>query len=68
MAKSKTEKLLTALATGKEITAAQITSRFGLQNPSSTIHRLRETGDYRIFTNSKRDRDGYCYYAYRMAA
>jgi hypothetical protein len=64
---SKTEKLVNVLAKGKPLTADQITDRFGLQNPSATIHRLREDGGLKIYTNPRRDSDGYRFYQYRMS-
>ena len=42
--RTKTEKLVNALARGQELTTEQISNKFGLVNPTSTIHRLREEG------------------------
>lgn len=64
--RSKTEKLLNLLSSGKPFTAEQITKKTGLQSPSSTVHRLREEGA-RIFTNPRRDADGRRFYQYRMS-
>jgi hypothetical protein len=44
MAQTKTQKVINALQTGKPLTAAQITTRFGIQNPSALIHQLRGEG------------------------
>ena len=46
-ARNMTNKLVSLLESGKELTSAQITRRVGLQNPSSTIDRLRTQG-YKI--------------------
>jgi hypothetical protein len=48
--KTGTEKLLNALARGEELTSEQIVNRFGLMNPSSTVHRLRVRNDEQINT------------------
>lgn len=41
---TKTDKLVKALARGTTLTTDQIRSKFGIVNPTSTIHRLREQG------------------------
>ncbi len=57
MRKTKTNRLLNALATGKEMTTAQIVARFGILNPSSAVHRLREQGEA-IYTNTYNTKRG----------
>ncbi len=64
---SKVDKLVRALETGKPLTVEQITKRFGLKNPSATVSQLREDG-LKIFTNPRRDAQGYRFYQYRMSA
>lgn len=41
---TKLSKLENYLASGNEVTAKQITSMFGLQNPTAAIHALRTSG------------------------
>lgn len=51
--KTKTEKLLTALQNGSEISTAQAISRFGFDSPNavtSAIRNLRENG-HSVYTN-----------------
>ena len=57
MKTTKTEKLINALARGQELTAEQISNKFGLVNVSSTVHRLREDG-MPIYTNTYRTKNG----------
>lgn len=67
MTLTKTERLIRALESGRNLTAEQLEARSGLVNVSSTIDRLRNEG-FPIFTNTKTDRDGYKYRAYRLAS
>jgi len=48
---SKQELLLTHLNKGKEFTAKQIRSSFGIQHPASAIRNLREQG-YCVYANT----------------
>ena len=41
---AKQNKLLEALQRGDELTAAQISSRYGIPNPSATVNDLRRAG------------------------
>ena len=41
---SKLKSLQTYLQTGAEVTPKQITSMFGLQNPTAAVHALRSAG------------------------
>jgi hypothetical protein len=59
--KTKTEKLVTLLETGKVLTAAQIAKRTGLQNVSATVDRLRNQA--RLFPVSFRNEKGQQVYA-----
>lgn len=47
---TKREKLLNALMEGDEPTAAQISSRFGIANPTATVSDLRRAG-YAVYAN-----------------
>lgn len=58
MSKTQKEKVLGFLSTGKQITAAQARSRFGVQNLRSVIDRLRNNDGFTIYTNQKTIRGG----------
>ena len=62
---SKQAKLIEALQKGDELTAAQITARFGLANPTSTVHDIRHAG-YVVYANTKRNSKGEQVIKYRM--
>ena len=53
MSKTRTERLVERLETGKEITAEQIERKFGI-NPYHAIYRLRDEG-HTIYTNHYKD-------------
>jgi hypothetical protein len=61
---TKTEKLISALATGKNQTSEQLARKSGLQNVSSTIDRLRVEG-FKIYSNLKGKKGSKQHY-YRM--
>lgn len=50
---SKISKLLKALENGASVTSKQITSRFGLKNPTAAICELRSSGHAIILNRSK---------------
>ncbi|CAB5221615.1 Helix-turn-helix domain containing protein [uncultured Caudovirales phage] len=52
-----TERVLEALRAGEELTAKQISSRFGISNPTATIHSLRSKG-YPIYLNNRKTKTG----------
>ena len=54
---TKSEKLLAALKAGEQLTAAQITHRFGVANPRATVSSLRFKG-YAIYANPHKDTKG----------
>ena len=58
MTSTKTSTLIAALKSGKELTASQITSKFGLSNPTATISTLRSQG-YAIYLNSRNGTSSY---------
>ena len=59
-------KVETALVNGAELTAKQITSRYGVKNVRAVISRLRSEG-YSIFLNKRiSSYDGETYMKYRM--
>ncbi len=62
---TKTEKLLRALRSGKELTAKQIRSQFALANPHRAVHYLREKG-ISVYGNYRVLRDGTTVMKYRV--
>ena len=50
--KTKTERLLSFLENGNDITEGQARSRFGIRNVSSLVSKLRDRG-YAVYTNRK---------------
>ena len=49
---TKTEQVITALEGGAELTAKQITARYGVANPRAVISSLRMQG-YPVFLNQR---------------
>lgn len=62
---TKQEKLLKALREGNELTARQITARFGVANPSATVSDLRFAG-FAIYANKHTDSKGRVTTKYRL--
>ena len=63
---SKATKVATALINGAELTAKQISARYGVKNVRAVISRLRSEG-YSIFLNKRiSSYDGETYMKYRM--
>ena len=63
---TQTAKVATALESGAELTAKQITSRYGVKNVRAVISKLRLEG-YSIFLNKRiSSYDGETYMKYRM--
>lgn len=62
---TKASKLLNALKQGDELTAAQISQRFGAGNPAAEVARLREQG-YAIYANQRTDTKGRTTTKYRL--
>lgn len=63
--KSVTQKLLAYLLTGRDITAAQAQSRFGIVNVRARISEIRKMG-YAVYLNEKTTDNGYTIKAYRI--
>ncbi len=57
--------LLNALVDGAELTAAQITARFGAANPREVVRSLREDG-YAIYLNKSTNSKGVTKGFYRL--
>ncbi len=45
--------LLEALKNGEELTEKQITSRFGIANPTATVSDLRIRGGFAVYANKR---------------
>ena len=52
---TKSARFLTALKNGEELTAKQITARFGIANPTATVSDLRLRGGYAVYANTNRN-------------
>lgn len=65
MTETKTNRLLKALREGNELTAAQITQRFGIKNPSATVSDLRYAG-FAVYANPHTDTKGRVTTKYRI--
>ena len=64
--KTQATKVATALETGAELTAKQITARYGVKNVRAVISQLRTEG-YSIFLNKRVSSfDGETYMKYRL--
>ena len=62
---TKTEKVITALEGGAELTAKQITARYGVANPRAVISSLRMQG-YSVYLNKRTNSLGETYSKYRL--
>lgn len=62
---TKQERLLEAFQNGEQLTAKQITARFGVKNPTATVSDLRYNG-FAIYANEHKDTKGRVTTKYRM--
>lgn len=62
---TKSQALLEALQKGEQLTAKQITSRFGIANPTATVSDLR-FGGYAIYANKRTNKRGETFTKYRL--
>lgn len=62
---SNINRVLETLAAGEELTAKQISARFGVANPRATIHTLRMEG-FPIYLNKRVDTKGRAKMKYRL--
>ena len=62
---TKSGALLEALKKGEELTAGQITHRFGIKNPRATVSDLRFQG-FAIYANARTNARGDTYTKYRL--
>jgi|TARA_B100002003_G_scaffold215046_1_gene213621 hypothetical protein len=64
---TKTNKVLTALQEGQELTAAQISARWRVGNPGSVVQTLRFRG-HSVYLNTHTDTKGRVTRKYRMGS
>lgn len=62
---TKSQLLLEALQKGEQLTAKQITHRFGIANPTATVSDLR-FGGYAIYANKRTNKRGEVFTKYRL--
>lgn len=62
---TKQERLLEAFQNGEQLTAKQITARFGVKNPTATVSDLRYNG-FAIYANEHKDTKGRVTTKYRL--
>lgn len=65
MTLTKKSLLLDALRSGEQLTAAQISQRFGIGNPRATVSDLRFDG-FAIYANQRKDSTGRVTTSYRL--
>ena len=66
MTLSKQARLIQAFEQGQEMTAKQITQRFGFANPTATVSDLRLRGGLAIYANKRTNNLGGTYTKYRL--
>jgi len=62
---TKSQALIEALKKGEELTAKQITYRFGIANPTASVSALRFNG-YAIYANKRTNKLGQTFTKYRL--
>jgi predicted ArsR family transcriptional regulator len=65
MNSTKQQQLLEALKSGEQLTAKQITHRFGIANPTATVSDLRFSG-FPVYANKRTNKRGETYTKYRL--
>jgi hypothetical protein len=66
MMTTKSERLIEAFEKGAELTAKQITQRFGFANPTATVSDLRLRAGLAIYANKRTNKLGGTYTKYRL--
>ena len=66
MTLTKQARLIKAFENGAEMTAKQITQRFGFANPTATVSDLRLRGGLAIYANKRTNKLGGTYTKYRL--
>ena len=62
---TKIDMLRNALVSGEKLTSAQITARYGLQNPRAAVHALRHTHGVAVYNNRTMNSKGQVKFKYR---
>jgi len=65
MTLTKQARVLGALQAGEQLTAKQISARFGVKNPTATISDLRYSG-FAVYANEHKDTKGRVTVKYRL--
>jgi hypothetical protein len=65
MTGTKQTRLLKALQNGEELTAKQITYRFGIANPTATVSDIRFAG-FAVYANKRTNKLGQTFTKYRL--
>lgn len=63
---TKQARVLEALIKGEELTAKQMSHRFGIANPTATVSDLRLRGGFAIYANERTNKLGGTYTKYRL--
>lgn len=63
---TRTSRLIEALQNGEELTAKQITARFGIANPTATVSDLRLRNGFAVYANRRTDSRGRTTTKYRL--
>ena len=66
MTLTKQARLIQAFEQGAELTAKQITQRFGFANPTATVSDLRLRGGLAIYANKRTNKLGGTFTKYRL--
>jgi hypothetical protein len=66
MMTTKSERLIEALRNGEQLTAKQITARFGIANPTATVSDLRLRSGFAVYANEHKDTKGRVTVKYRL--
>jgi hypothetical protein len=66
MTLTKQTRLIEAFEKGQELTAKQMTQRFGIANPTATVSDLRLRGGLAIYANKRTNKLGGTYTKYRL--
>jgi predicted ArsR family transcriptional regulator len=62
---TKQTRVLEALQSGEELTAKQISARFGIKNPTATISNIRLSG-FAVYANKRTNKLGGTFTKYRL--
>ncbi len=63
---TKQDRLLEALQAGEQFTSEQITSKFGIANPTATVSDLRLRVGFAVYANKRTDKNGKATTMYRL--